>query len=280
MTGKRWAVLGLCVALLGSVGCACCSPGVCRRSVEAGPDCPVPLDARRHVYVFMVDSLVPGGSSGVDGLRDGLAAQGFMKVATGQVPHALWMRGEIRRIHADDPAARFVLVGFDVGGPVAERLAADAIAAGVPVDGVVLLDPRGSGDRTGGTLPRLAIFSGAMIEPGSTPNGAVIPEARHAALPSHPEAVASVGRFLTDVAARVEPGAVLPTTEPAFEHAPPPRAVSAPGPDAPAEWNFLLDVPGTHAEPLAPVSAPPAVRGSEPGLAPGLQGNHSARPRP
>lgn len=261
MAGNKWLAIAVLAGVLSGTGCICCDHRASKLAVNAGPDCAYPLADRQHVYLFMVNGITPGSTTGLNGLRDELARQGFMKVAMGQTIHALWMRKEMVRIHAEDPAARFVVLGFDIGCTVATRLAAQAQIDGLPVDSVILLDPPGNAERADSAVPSLVIRSGSGLDPAVILDGAVIPDARHSDLPSHPVTVSSVVRLLGEVTVKVEHGTVyVPVSTSDYEHAPPAKIIATPGPDASAEWNFLLDVPGSHGDRLAPVNAPMTVR--------------------
>src|SRR5204862_3720290 len=108
---------------------------------DGGPNAEVPLCDRSHVYAFLVNGLTPPGPSGLDGLRMKLAEHGFAKVYCGELCHVWWMWQEMKRIGCDDPAARFVLAGYDFGCGSAAGLARDAARRGLNVDALVLLDP-------------------------------------------------------------------------------------------------------------------------------------------
>src|SRR5881398_138047 len=120
-----WPGLVAAAVLAGGGGCATCHHRACGPALEAGPDCPLPVYNRQHVYVFLVNGLTPGG---LDGLRDRLNEHGFVKVYSGQLPHAIWMGYEMRRLAKEEPEARFVLVGRHVGAAAVAKLAADAVA--------------------------------------------------------------------------------------------------------------------------------------------------------
>src|SRR5262245_6086083 len=188
----------------------------------------------------------------------------------------------IRRIHSAGPSARFVVLGYDLGGPAATRLATHALAAGVPVDALVLLDPVGKLDTTGCPVRTLLLNSTAAVAPIPDSQSVLIPDAGHFKLPTHPQTVALIVELLAEVAAQVGEGEVIgPVIEWPYEDAPPLRVIPVPDPDAPPEWNFLIDLPGNHTERLLPVDSPPTIRSSAvPGLAPGLEGKQSARSRP
>ena len=261
MTGKRTlAVVGVAILLAGS-GCASCNYRAFQPARDAGPDCQVPLQDRREVYVFLVNGLTPSGSSGRDGLQEKLALQGFTKVYHGQLYHAGWMGTEMRRIHREEPAARFVIVGYDLGGAGASRLAADGIADELPVDALILLDPMGKPGTVGCSVRTLLVCSGSGAAPVPHTESLSVPDAGHFTLPTHPQTVAVVCELLTQVARKVEhPPVTDGNSGWRYEHAPPPRPIAAPGVNADPEWSFLHDRGGTQNTPLTPIDATVSAR--------------------
>ncbi len=254
MTRKWWLLLAAVASLFSAPGCICCNHQAYGAARDVGPECTVPLVERQKTYLFMVNGVTPGGSCGLEGLRDELAGQGYSKVGYGQLVHVHWMAQEIRRIQTCDPTARFVVLGFDAGGPAAAWLANDVAKSGVTVDALVLLDPVGKCAMTSANRQTLVITSTAKAPIHELANLVTVPEAGHFTLPTHPKTVAAVTELLGSVASRTQEG-VLTTTviEWTYEHAPPARPISVSGPDTPPEWNFMLDIAGNHAEPLTPL---------------------------
>ena len=253
MTGKKWlAAVGVGVLLAGS-GCVTCCHKAAKTTLEVGPACDVPLCDRQHVYVVMVNGATPAMPCGLEGLRDKLAEAGFAKVYCGQLYHALWFEWEMARVHECDPAARFVLVGYDFGGPVAAGMARAALAKGIPVDAVFLLDPVGKVQMGGCATRTILVRSGACPEASPHTESVAAAGANHFTLPTHPQTVASVCGVLKEVAVRVEHAEGY-TTEYGYDHAAPPRAVSPPAGEVAPEWLFLYEKPGTHGVPLAPTT--------------------------
>jgi hypothetical protein len=257
MTGKRALVaVGAAVLLTGS-GCATCCHESAKLALDAGPTCDIPVCQRQKVYVFLVNGLVPCAPGGLAGLRDQIAAAGFPKTATGHILHAGWLAEEMRRTHADDPCARFVVIGYDLGGSLAARLAVDAAAEGLPVDALVLLDPTGKTPVTGPGVRTILVRSaagGAAVPHSET---VYISDAGHFGLPSHPVTVGVVCELLTEAAEKVALPPPLPLLEPSFEHAPIPLPMPRPVPDGDPAWNFLLDQTGGVTPPLPELLAAP-----------------------
>jgi hypothetical protein len=256
MTGKRALVAAAVAVLLAAPGCVSCGHHVCKPAREAGPDCPIPLRDRQQVYVVLVNGLTPGGPSGLEGLRDRLADQGFTKVYCGQLCHAVWLGQEMRRVHKEEPAARFIVVGYDLGGAAALRLAADARTDGLPVEALVLLDPMGKPKDAGCAVRTVLVCSGSGTSPFPHSESLSVPDAGHFSLPTHPQTVAVVCDLLGEVASRVEHPAVYdPDGTVYYEHAPPARPVPGPPPGGDEDWLFLHDQPGPHNTPLLPPDA-------------------------
>jgi hypothetical protein len=263
MTGKQWlGAAGVVVLLVGSgSGCVTCCHQACKPVLDAGPTCELPIGNRQRAYAVLVNGMTPTCGAGLDGLRDKLAAQGFPKVYYGQLCHALWLAQEMRRVHKDEPDARFVVVGQDVGAPIAARIARDAIDDGLAVDALVLLDPSGNQDRVGFRLRTIVVSSGTGNTGVPHAETLVVPDAGHFTLPTHPVTVELMGDLMNETAGRVPTLLPVPVTEWAYEFAPPARGTPAPGPEDDPAWHFLLDLPGPKTTPLLPDAAPPVAGG-------------------
>jgi hypothetical protein len=226
----------------------------------------------------MVSGVVPSTSFGLEGLRDELAKQGYSKVGLGQAINVPWMAAEIRRIHANDPAARFVLLGYDVGSPAAGWLANDLAAAGIPVDALVLLNPVGKGS----SIVRTVVVNCGKAASASDAESIGVADGNHFTLPTHTRTVAIVSSLLATTAAHTSAGQITsPVVEWNFQDEQPRRPLSTPTANSPTEWNFLHDVMGNHNEPLAPVNGSVVIpKSGSQSLAPGLHSNQAARLRP
>lgn len=244
MSGKRWLV-ALAVAISGAnAGCVSCDHAAHKSALAAGPVCDLPTCERQKVYVFLLSGLTPGGSSGLDGLRVRLAEQGFAKIGAGSLAHAGWVADEMKQALADNPDARFVLVGHDLGGAEVSKLAARSVRAGLPVDAVVLLDPVGAvptGVRT------LLVTSGGRSSSAPHTEFVALPDAGRFNLPTHAKTVAVVCNLLNDIAAKqVRP---MVDTDPIwnYEHAPMPRPMPY---QTGSDLNILADRPGGGTTPI------------------------------
>jgi hypothetical protein len=100
----------------------------------------VPCACRGKVYVFLVNGFDPFDFGRLGDVRRTLVRAGFSKVYDGQFYHAGWFADEMRRLHADEPEARFVVVGFSAGVEAAAYLT-DAVARdGITVDLLASID--------------------------------------------------------------------------------------------------------------------------------------------
>ncbi|MBX9624813.1 MAG: hypothetical protein K2X82_13490 [Gemmataceae bacterium] len=249
MAGKRWLGLVGLATLLANAGCVTCCHEASKVGYDAGPGCAVPLCDRQKVYAVLVNGLTPGGSAGLDALRDRLAERGFTKVYVAQVVHAGWLEREMARVCADEPGARFVVVGYDLGCVAAKDIAERMAAAGVPVDALVYLDP--AGVKTGAVVSRtVAVRSGGATAPVPHTETVYVPSAGHFDLPGCHASVEAVYRQMADAAFRVVHPPVLGPAVTLYEHAP---VV----PFYPAEAG--PETLGSPAGGLAPVDTPTRV---------------------
>jgi hypothetical protein len=260
---RRLVAAGVALVLAGGSGCATCCHQACKPVLGAGPTCELPIGSRQQTYAVLVNGLTPSCGSGLDGLRDKLAEQGFAKVYYGQLCHALWLAQEMRRVHKADPDARFVVVGYDLGGPVAARIVRDATDDGLNVDALVLLDPTGKQDTIGCRVQTILVSSGAGSAAVPHTEMLIVSDAGHFTLPTNPVTVELMCELMNESAGRVPTSMLVPTAEWTYEFAAPARGTPMPGPDDDPAWHFLLDLPGPKTPPLPPFDAPPAS--AEPG---------------
>ena len=220
MNGKNLAAVFGLGLLLASTGCVSCGYDACKPVLDAGPFSEAPIADRRHVYVFLVNGLMPDGSTGLEGLRLKLAERGYEKVYRGELCHAGWMGRELKRVRECDPEARFIVVGYGLGCGSAIGLANDSAGLNIPIDTVVLLDPpekQATCQRAGQTL---VVRSGvAAPEPGE-PQGVCILTASHYSLPTHARTVDAIVALLSETSMRVEHPPILEEAAFEFEDAP------------------------------------------------------------
>jgi pimeloyl-ACP methyl ester carboxylesterase len=261
MTRQVGLIGAVLATVLANTGCV----SYCHRAHQAawdrGADHELPAPCRGQVYVFMVHGFTPTSSCGLDGLRHKLAESGFAKVGVAELAGALCVPKEIEKIRKCEPDARFVLIGYDLGGAAAVCVARDLSKKGVPVEAVVLLDPVKCGEPCG--LRTLLVTSGTTVSSVPHTERLVVPDATHAKLPAHPLTAGAIVELLKEIATRdfVEAGDTVP--EWSYKHAPEMRPTAA-GKGG-ADWDFLADKPGTpdalaarvatqSTEPLAPTT--------------------------
>jgi hypothetical protein len=234
----RWPrLLALCLL---AAGCLAASGCVCFHPIEPPPPeihtvCKVyPPCCRDHVYVFMVHGMDPFDWANLTGVCDYMHDLGFRKTYYGQLYHATKFAKEMRRVHAEDPSARFVLIGFSFGANVARYLANSAKDDGIPIDLLVYFG--------GNTLknedydqPENAARIVNILASGCIWNGAWMDRAEnihevdvwHFGSPSHPYSLRVLARELAEVSSHVQ----------VVDDGPAPPPVSYPG-----EWDFLKPV--------------------------------------
>jgi hypothetical protein len=262
MTGRNWLVAAFAGLALAQAGCVtCCHKGY-EKALASGPECDLPAPARNQVYVFLIDGLTPPSHNGLGALRARLGENGFAKVGIADLPGALGIEHEIKAIRACEPDARFVLVGYDLGGAAAVADAKHLAGKGIPLDAVVLLDPVGCKEAC--VAPTLLITSGK--KPCAVPHSSrvVVPDAGHFGLPGHPTTVAAITDLLATIAANNYEPAAEGFTEWTYPHAPEVRP--EPVGRWSAEWDFLADrgAPrsigaGVATRPQTPAPAPAAA---------------------
>lgn len=214
--------LGLIACILGSLlagpGCVCCGHQSYGAAHEIGPECDIPTCQRNQVYVFAVSGIKASSLLALDALREELAHQGYAKVATGSPVHYWWMARTMREIHKEEPNAVFVLLGAEDGGPTAQKLAEQAVADGLPVAKVVLIN--GDGKKPAKTTAEAWAFAIPTTYLGSVPG---------------------VTAVLNEVALSTAPLVTVTPAQWDYPHAPAPRPTLRARDE---EWAFMF-APGT-----------------------------------
>src|SRR4051794_13154954 len=119
MRAKSWGIAAVLAIVLANTGCVSCCSKSYKQALNHGPDCDTPSPCRNQVYVFMIHGVTPSTECGLSALRVKLAENGFAKVGVGELASALEIIWEIKKIRACEPDARFVFIGYDVGGAAA-----------------------------------------------------------------------------------------------------------------------------------------------------------------
>ncbi len=230
-------LLGLCLLAVGCLATTGClgvhpiepPPPEVHVACKAYPPC-----CREHVYVFLVHGMDPFDWANLTGLRDYVQELGFHKTYYGQLYHTWTFEKEIRRIHAEDPSARFVLIGFSFGANVVRYLANSAGADHIPIDLLVYFGGNTLKNETYDQPENVARIVNILAS-GAIWNGAWMDRAEnihetdvwHFGSPSHPYSLRMMARELAVVASHVE----------VVEDGPPPPPEMRSG-----EWDFLKPV--------------------------------------
>jgi hypothetical protein len=206
----------------------------------------LPRCCRNHVYVFFVNGLDPLDCANLNGVRDYVQGLGFIKTYYGQLYHKSYFASEIRRLHQEDPDARFVLVGFSFGANQVRDLAHAVRPDGVTIDLLVYLGgntlENTPEDRPENALRTLNVLASGCVWNGDTLDGAEnvhYADVWHFGSPTHPHTLDLLAEELAVVAGRVP--VVLPAELPPLEgeQAPTPRPVTVRPEGPPDEWDFL-----------------------------------------
>jgi hypothetical protein len=237
MNRRFWAVGAVLAIVLANTGCVTCCHDSYAKALHA-PDCELPPDCRSRVYVFLVHGVTPTTECGLSALRVKLAERGFAKVGEGELAGSFCIASEIKKIHKCEPEAKFVLVGYDLGGAAAVCLSRELLAKGIPVASVVLLDPMGPLPSDRCEIPTLLITSGTKTSTALHTHHVSVPDAKHHTLPAHPVTVESIVSLLSEIAAaEIEP-LIDPVPAWSYKHAPEMRPFVPP---TGTEWDFLAE---------------------------------------
>lgn len=244
MNRQGWLALILVAILVGSTGCVSCGSRGYGLALDASPDCEVPDYQRNQTYIIAISSWNPAGIVALDSLRLKLHEKGFAKVATGQTWHTPWMIAEMRRIASTNPDAVFVILGCESGAASAARLAENAIAQGLPVGALVLLDADGTTTAPRLGVRTLTIGSGYGAAATTALESVVIPDTTRIGLLTDARTVDAVTRVLNEIAMTIPMESTVVTTGWDYPHAPADRPVIAIGNHV--EWSYLFDQPGAR----------------------------------
>lgn len=245
----------IAIGLGGAGGCLHCAHPVEKPAKPVAEQCgEVPASCRKQVYVFFLNGLDPLGFANLSGVHDYVRCLGFPKTYYGQCYHSWYFESEIRRLHKEDPEARFVLVGFDVGANAARSVADGVAAKDITIDLLVYLGGctlERASSRPANVLQLVNVSSSGIQRLASSPiDGAehvAVPDACHYGSPTSTTTLAMMTQELTTVAARVpvkaldvQPELAPVQTAPIPEEvAPTPRPVKPPEKAERDEWDFL-----------------------------------------
>jgi hypothetical protein len=210
------------------------------------------------VYIFLVHGLDPLDFANLSGVRDHIVDLGFHKTYYGQFYHAGFFAKEIRRIHQEDPDARFVVIGFSLGASQARNICQRVKEDGIPIALLVYLDgntlENTRADRPENAKQIVNILASGYVWNGAQLDGAINlneTDVYHFDAPTHKRTTHLLDDQLLTIAAsvpRVEPANPAPMPESDTEPTPPrsPKQVPLVLRD---EWNFLR--PGPSWQPAA-----------------------------
>lgn len=250
---SRWL---LAVPLFCGAGClSCLHPA--KPSEQMLETChSVPPLGRNHVYIFFVGNLDPLNCANLTGVRDCLQSLGFIKTYYGQAYHVCWFKNELCRLHEEDPAARFVLIGHGCGANVANALAWKVAEQDIHIDLLVYLDASRLDFRCErpGNVEKVVHISGTYcvsrrknlndVENIHLDNAGCLGAA------THPQTLDLLTEELTHVACRVPINLPAePSEMPNPETAPTPRPVVPQPTSSRDEWDFLKPVVTLHRQP-------------------------------
>jgi hypothetical protein len=250
--GRRlgWAVLA--AALVAAPGCMRCLHPIPADLWPKGEHCPsLPQPCRDHVYVFFIHGVDPLDYANLGGVRDYVNALGFPKTYLGQMYHTASVVKEVRRVHAEDPLARFVLVGFSFGANCARNVAHAVAEDGVTIDLLLYLggntledcphDRPANAAKLVNILACGCVWNGTQFEDGVNIS---YDDVYHFGSPTHSQTLALLAEELTLIATSVPVVRRVPDAfpvHPAQRLVVPPVDEGGPGP----EWDFLREGPAT-----------------------------------
>ncbi len=193
----------------------------------------VPAPCRNRVHVFLIHGMDPLDLANLNGLTEYIQALGYIKTHYGQLYHLWEFKNELRRVHKEDPEARFVLIGFSFGANMVRQLANAVKDEGIVIDLLVYLGGN-TLENTPPNQPDHVVHIVNILAAGCIWNGAQMDRADnlhftnvwHFGSPTHPGTRKVLARELAVVARRVPVEKVLPPPpppSPGLEEAPRPR---------------------------------------------------------
>jgi hypothetical protein len=211
----------------------------------------LPAPCRNHVHIFLIHGMDPLDLANLNGLTEYIQALGYLKTHYGQLYHLWEFKKELRRVHKEDPKARFVLIGFSFGANMVRELANSVKDEGVIIDLLVYLGGN-TLENTPPNQPDHVLHIVNILATGCIWNGAQMDRADnlhydnvwHFGSPTHRKTREMLARELAVVASHVpyveKP---LPPLPPEFEEAPRPRRLRndtvRKTPELPPDWTFL-----------------------------------------
>jgi hypothetical protein len=200
----------------------------------------------------LINGLDPVNYGNMAGLRDYLVEMGVARTYLGQVYHAKCFVKDIRRIHREDPFARFVLIGFSLGANLVVEVARDVQPDGIQIDLMVFL----SGNHPVAPMPKTRpanvcrvinlLADGLMGSRGERDwaENIRLTHTHHFGSPTHCLTLKTLAQEIAQIAATIPVVELCGGTLPGpVEKAPMPRPTRGPWPTtARGEWDFLKPV--------------------------------------
>lgn len=229
----------------------------------------IPAPCRNHVHVFLIHGVDPLDLANLNGLTEYIQRLGYIKTHYGQLYHLWDFKKEIRRVHKQEPQARFVLVGFSFGANFVRDVANAVKNDGIVIDLLIYLGGN-TLENNAKAQPENVVHVVNILALGCIWNGAEMDRADnihydnvwHFGSPTHPQTRNLLARELAVVAARVPYVEKVPPLPPEIEdEIPLPRRLS---PDQlrqmssqlPPEWNFLNSRTTSGDPPLQQLAQP------------------------
>jgi hypothetical protein len=198
----------------------------------------------------MIHGMDPFDWANLSGVRAYLHQMGFNNTYYGQLYHTPFFCKEIRRIHQEDPEARFVLIGFSFGANMVRNVAQDVKEEGIDIALLFYLggntlentlqDQPENAHRLVNVLAHGYIWNGAQFDNGENIN---LEDVWHFGSPTHPRTIEVLTQDLIDIAWSVpiiEP--VKPDDKSTPDAEPTPRPVMPRAEAEPKGWEFLKPV--------------------------------------
>jgi hypothetical protein len=244
MARRIWLHLLVSVSVCNLAGCIVPGYDGVKAARDAGPTCDTPLEARNRVYLFVLGGNNPREMMALEKFRQGINAAGYAKVAAGPNIYANWMGREIRRIHGEEPGAVFVVAGLESSVTQAANLCDKALAEGLPVEALAIVDSTGKMPPLRRRLRTLLIgtYPAEALDP-STQTLAVSGTSSYD-LPAEPRAISAVVELINEIAIR-QPAPINneATSDRQYPFGREVPTSLEPRPDS--QWGFMFDRPGT-----------------------------------
>lgn len=206
----KWVASFLAVSAILLSGCTTNRYSGFNESLRPMGQSPVLAAARQSVYAFLMNGADVLEVGDFATLPHALSCAGYPKAYYGQSFDGDWFEREMHRIHAEEPDARFILVGYGSAAGPTRDLGSCVSQAGLPLDAVVYLDPIEWFSATASKTPFRTVTirshhwrAGPRV-PCTAP-GVLISDTGHLTLPSNRTTLQVIVELMTESALRVPP---------------------------------------------------------------------------